>query len=588
MVAPFTDSLEKTSKASKASSELDNETVELSRTVSETSATPVGRKLVLAAYCVLVFAAFVETFAGDSTSGLDSYATSHFNAHSLISPPVLPTKSPQLCQILYAVGRIGYRVFQQVFIADTSSLINRGLMSQLPDALAAVPSLYVGSIIQDAFIEHSTWRWGYGMWAIVMFVSCLVLTTMINIVDRKTKSTGHDKIIKSLEGLFEGGFLKKAGYYMFVKLDLFGGVLMAVRLVLFFIPLTLTGTSSPYKWHEARLIALLIVGFVIFCLFLLWNTKIARYPFVQHQALLQKTTLLACIIVALDLCENSAFSTYMKTVLQVSDYVTVGEASRIDNSKKACVQVFSVVGGLVMKYTKRSKLFVTSGIVLLYLGHVLLVCFVNTGDGMASKPLLYMAEVFIGAGRGFYQCALQVIVQAVAGRHNIAMSTAFFLAFNSIGSLIGSAIAGSIWNTVVLSKLKKYLPEDSKNKATKIYKSIKVALKYKKGTEERDAIAKAYRETQQIIGWATVGIITPMLLLMLFVHNVQLTDKADAYEGDIASESESEENVTAEVRDEKEAPQKPAKLTLRQDIRQSLSNWRKKSVKQQVLDAIGI
>ncbi|KAG7715846.1 hypothetical protein KL949_003881 [Ogataea haglerorum] len=468
MVAPFTDSLEKTSKASKASSELDNETVELSRTVSETSATPVGRKLVLAAYCVLVFAAFVETFAGDSTSGLDSYATSHFNAHSLISPPVLPTKSPQLCQILYAVGRIGYRVFQQVFIADTSSLINRGLISQLPDALAAVPSLYVGSIIQDAFIEHSTWRWGYGMWAIVMFVSCLVLTTMMYIVDRKTKSTGHDKIIKSLEGLFEGGFLKKAGYYMFVKLDLFGGVLMAVGLVLFFIPLTLTGTSSPYKWHEARLIALLIVGFVIFCLFLLWNTKIARYPFVQHQALLQKTTLLACIIVALDLCENSAFSTYMKTVLQVSDYVTVGEASRIDNSKKTCVQVFSVVGGLVMKYTKRSKLFVTSGIVLLYLGHVLLVCFVNTGDGMASKPLLYMAEVFIGAGRGFYQCALQVIVQAVAGRHNIAMSTAFFLAFNSIGSLIGSAIAGSIWNTVVLSKLKKYLPEDSKNKATKI------------------------------------------------------------------------------------------------------------------------
>ncbi|KAH3684368.1 hypothetical protein WICPIJ_004660, partial [Wickerhamomyces pijperi] len=114
-------------------------------------------------------------------------------------------------EILYAVGKIGYRVFQQVFIADTSSLINRGLMSQLPDAIAAVPSLYVGSVIQDAFIEHSTWRWGYGMWAIVMFVSCLVLTTMMYIVDRKTKSTGQDKIIKSFEGLPEGNFFKKAG-----------------------------------------------------------------------------------------------------------------------------------------------------------------------------------------------------------------------------------------------------------------------------------------------------------------------------------------------------------------------------------------
>ncbi|KAG7876781.1 hypothetical protein KL938_004394 [Ogataea parapolymorpha] len=632
MAAPSTDSQEKASKASKASSELDPETVELSRSASETSSTPKGKNLVLAAYCVLVFAAFVETFAGDSTSGLDSYATSHFNAHALISTADVTYKITAIisypimaklndlfgrsegfgfsvlvytmayvlyaaCQnvqtyvcaeILYAVGKIGYRVFQQVFIADTSSLINRGLMSQLPDAIAAVPSLYVGSVIQDAFIEHATWRWGYGMWAIVMFVSCLVLTTMMYIVDRKTKSTGHDKIIKSFEGLPEGNFFKKAGYYLFVKLDLFGGILMAVGLVLFFIPLTLTGKSSPYKWHEARLIALLVVGFVIFCLFLLWNTKFAKYPFVQHQALLQKTTLLACLIVALDWCENSAFSTYMKTVLQVSDYVTVGEASRIDNSKKACLQIFSVVGGLLMKYTKRSKLFVTSGIILLYLGHVLLVCFVNTGDGMAARPLLYMAEVFIGAGRGFYQCALQVIVQAVAGRHNIAMSTAFFLAFSSIGSLIGSAIAGSIWNTVILSKLNKYLPEDSKSNATKIYKSIKVALKYKKGTEERDAIAKAYRETQQIIGWATVGIITPMLIMMLFVHNVHLTDKADVYEDDTASEPDSVEDVTAKIGEEKKVPQGPTKLSLKQDIRQSLSNWRKKSVKQQILDAFGI
>lgn len=552
-----------------------------------------SRNLLILAYAILIFTAFVETFAGDSTSGLDSYATSNFNAHALISTAAVVYKITAIvsyplmaklsdffgraegfafgilvytmsyvlyaaCQnvssyvaaeLLYAVGRVGYRIFQQIFIADTTSLIDRGLWSQLPDAIAAVPSLYIGSIIQDAIMDHSTWRWGYGMWSIILSVSCFPLIGIMYYMDRRAKQTGEVKIYKILQGLPEGRWYTKTFWFLYDKLDIVGCALMTAGLALFFIPLSMTGKSSPYKWHEAKLIAMLVVGGVLFGLFVFWNSRMARTPFVPKQALNNPTMILACVMVALDWCTNSSFSTYFKTALQVGAYTSVGEASRIDNSKKACLQIFSIVGGLMMKYYKKTKLMVYIGVPMYLLGHGLLVHFVYNNGGTSSKPLLYMAEVFIGAGRGIYQTSLQVSIQAIAGAHGIPMSTAFFLAFNSVGSLIGSCIAGGVWNTIVLRKLRKYLPEEDVSKATKIYKSIKVALKYKKGTETRDAIARAYLETVQLIGWIGLGVIAPNLILMLFVRNVKLTDKADIYDTD----SESVDGEVAEKVSDKES-----------------------------------
>lgn len=553
-----------------------------------------SKKLLYLAYGILIFTAFVETFAGDSTSGLDSYATSNFNAHALISTAAVVYKITAIvsypmmaklseffgraegfafgivvytmsyvlyaaCQnvgsyvaaeLLYAVGKVGYRIFQQIFIADTTSLINRGLWSQLPDAIAAVPSLYIGSVIQDAVIDHLTWRWGYGMWSIILFVSCFPLIGIMYYMDRRAKQTGEQKIYKILQGLPAGKWYTKTFWFLYDRLDIVGCVLMTSGLALFFIPLSMTGKSSPYKWHEPKLIVMVCLGVVLFASFVFWNARMARTPFVPKQALTHPTMIMACVIMALDWCTNSSFSTYFKTVLQVGAYTSVGEASRIDNLKKACLQIFSIVGGLMMKYYKKTKLMLYIGVPMYLLGHGLLVHFIYRNGTTSNKALLYMCEVFIGAGRGIYQTSLQVTVQAIAGANGIPMSTAFFLAFSSVGSLIGSCIAGGVWNTVVLQKLREYLPADEVDNATKIYKSITVALKYKKGTETRDAIAKAYLETEQLIGWIGLGVIAPNLILMLLVRNVKLTDKQDIYD-DEDSETAVEIEQVEKVEEEK-------------------------------------
>lgn len=550
------------------------------------------KKLLYIAYAVLIITAFVESFANNSTSSLDSYATSSFNEHALIATVAVVYKITAICaypilakiadllgraegftlsmilytlayvlyascqnvdtyvcaEIFYAIGRNGYRIFQLIFIADTSSLVNRGILSQLPNAIGAIPSLYAGSYVQDAFLEHSTWRWGYGTFAIILAAFCFPLGGIMFYLDRRAKQNGQKKIYQILENIpKDAKWYEKAYQILFVELDLFGGILLLCGFALFFVPFTITGTSSSYKWHEPKLIGMLVAGFVLFSCFLVWNAKFAKKPFVPTQALKSKTVVIIVVLVALDLCENSSFSTYFKTVLQVAGFYSAGAATRIDNSKKVTVDIFNVFGGLLMKYSKRSKIFALIGIPMLVLGHGLLVWFMRRSDGeMASYALLVMAEVFIGFGRGMYQCALQVTIQAIAGIEGIAMSTAFFLAFQSIGSLIGSAISGGIWNTVVLSKLNLYLPEDEKDLAKRIYKSITVAMSYEKGSATRNAINRAYTETIQIIGWTGLGIISPMLILMFFIREVKLTAAKDIY-----INSNSEEEI--EFKQEKES-----------------------------------
>lgn len=541
-----------------------------------------SKSLIFAAYAILIFTTFVESFAADSTSSLNSYATSSFNNHSLISTAQVVYKITAVCgypilakladllgrgegfgltvlsyalayvlfatckngasyvvaEIFFALGRIGFKLFQQIFLADTTTLVNRAVWSTLPNAISGVPSSYAGSYIQDAFLDHSSWRWAYGSFALILGVCSIPLTITMLIVDHKAKAKGVRKSPKVLQNLPQGSFFKKASYLLIYELDIIGGILLVFGIALFFIPFTLTGKSAPYRWSEGRLIAMIVIGFLIIVGFITWNALYKhrpfknRSPFIPPQTLAYTTIIITLIMVALDACENSAFNTYFSTVLQVGGYYTAGQATRIDNAKKISIDIASVITGIFMKYTRRTKIFVLTGVPVLVLGHGLLVWFMDRNGAMERTVLLYVMEVFTGVGRAFYQSALQVTIQGIAGVGGIAMSTGFFLAFSMVGSLVGNAIAGGIWNELLLDKLQKYLPAEEKKNATKIYKSIVVAMKYKEGTVERIAISRAYRETIQIIGYAALGIIGPMLILMFFVREVKLDDKRDIYGSD--------------------------------------------------------
>lgn len=67
-------------------------------------------------------------------------------------------------QIFYAAGSTGLRILQQIFIADTSDLLNRALLSSLPDTPFLV-TVWIGPEIAGR-LGAGPWRWGYGMWCV--------------------------------------------------------------------------------------------------------------------------------------------------------------------------------------------------------------------------------------------------------------------------------------------------------------------------------------------------------------------------------------------------------------------------------------
>lgn len=77
-------------------------------------------------------------------------------------------------QIFYSAGFTGQLILQQIFIADTTDLRWRALLSSLPDVPFLVTT-WCGAPIAQNLLSYSSWRWGYGLWAIVLPAAFLPL-----------------------------------------------------------------------------------------------------------------------------------------------------------------------------------------------------------------------------------------------------------------------------------------------------------------------------------------------------------------------------------------------------------------------------
>jgi MFS family permease len=70
-------------------------------------------------------------------------------------------------QVFYSAGGTGLQILNQVFVADTSSLENRAILSVLP-CVPFMINVWIGGIIWEKILKGWGWRWGYGIWCIVL------------------------------------------------------------------------------------------------------------------------------------------------------------------------------------------------------------------------------------------------------------------------------------------------------------------------------------------------------------------------------------------------------------------------------------
>jgi len=266
------------------------------------------------AYLGIALLAWATSLESQTTTNLTIYATSAFSKHSLVStvlvvqgvvlsvvkPPMSKiadvfgrfeafslsvfiyaigyvqqaaannVKTYAAAQIFYSAGQTGLQILVQIFIADTSDLLNRALVVTLPD-IPFLVNVWIGPPLADTILRQLSWRWGYGIWAIVLPVAFLPLALSLCLNQRKAAKNG---LIPPSP--FKGLSRWEVAKSLWFELDFFGLLLICVGFSLILIPLTVAGENA--SWRDPNILMMLIVGVLCLVGFPLWERSKTLAP----------------------------------------------------------------------------------------------------------------------------------------------------------------------------------------------------------------------------------------------------------------------------------------------------------------------
>ncbi|KAL1301467.1 hypothetical protein AAFC00_005716 [Neodothiora populina] len=523
------------------------------------------------AYAGLYMMAYSTSLEGQVTSNLSVFATSAFDAHSLIStvmvvqgvvlsvvkPPMakmadvwgrLEAFSLSVClytigyiqqaaatsvktyaaaQIFYASGQTGLQILQQIFIADTSDLLNRAIVSTIPD-IPYLLNVWIGPPIADSILKNLGWRWGYGIWAIILPIAFMPLALSLTLNQRKAAARGLLP-----PSPFRGKSKWEVMKSLCIEMDFFGLLLLLAGVALILIPLTLAA-STKGAWANPSVIAMLVVGGVCLIAFPLWekSARLAPRAFFPP-TLFRNRTVLAGMAYAFFyfMAYYLSVQPYFYSYLLVVQDRSVTDAGHITQTFTFAATVTSIIISFAIKYTKHYKYYVTAGSCIYLVGIILMLRYRTEG---VAPAVLVGCQILVGMGGGLSHVPAQLGVQASASHSEVGAATAAFLTILEIGGAVGSAISGAIWSNKIPEKLQAYLPEASRHEAKKIFGSVKYAsTQFPMGSPERIAINRAYQETMTSILMVAVLAALPLIPLSLMMKNYKLDEMDQQAKGTV-------------------------------------------------------
>lgn len=428
----------------------------------------------------------------------------------------------QAGSIFDVLGDSAWNIMQQIFIADITTLVNRGILFTLPESLTAIPTLYGGTYLGEHILLNSSWRWGFGMWSIILPVTAIPTIGIMIWMNRRAKKTGLlSEKVSFMHGAAPGpvGKVKHVGS----QLDLIGALLLVAGLAMLLLPFTIAGRNNTDRWSRPSSIVLVIIGVLTFVGFLVWDGKFASNPIIPYRTIREHNVVIACASVIIIAMSDSIYRPFLSSFLQVAGHYSPGAATRVDNAQRVAYNVGALAAGLSLKFIKNTKPLVMFGVVCIILAAGLPIYLTNiSGTHIASEAAFITAKSLLGVGRGFTQVPLQVSLQAVLEHEQVAIATAVYLSSLGFGSNLGVTVSGAIWNSLLPRKLIAYF---GKEEGRKIFGSIVVARGYEAGSADRDAIDTCYRQTQQTLAIGSVCVSGLLLVMVYLVHNVKLGDE---------------------------------------------------------------
>lgn len=276
--------------------------------------------------------------------------------------------------------------------------------------------------------------------------------------------------------------------YYWSQIDAFGLLLIGFSFVCLLSPATLS-TTAKGGYTNPSLIAMYVVGGVLFFAFLAWEFFFAAYPIMPKRVM--NRTFLCCIAIDF-LYYFTGYLTdtyYLSWVFIIKPEWSDKNYTYFSNILTVGLCGFAVFAGLVQRYTHRYKALQIVGLCIRVIAEGLHFLSVN---GNQSDAVLVMSRVLVSLGGAITVTSTQVAAQGSVPHADMALAMAILSLWTQLGGSVASAISGAVWNKGVPERLERYLGDThNSTQLAEIFGSIIVA----RAAEPHDLVNRAYTET---------------------------------------------------------------------------------------------
>ncbi|RAR01789.1 MFS general substrate transporter [Stemphylium lycopersici] len=413
-------------------------------------------------------------------------------------------------QVFSSTGSQAVSYILTVFIADTSSLKNRALMLSFATSPYIITT-WIGGPVAQSVLGGPGWRWGFGIFTIIIPVVVIPLSVLVLYNDRKARNMG---LIDQGKFKWSAAAVKK----FCVDVDLVGIFILTAGMALFLLPFSLWSYQGE-QWESPMIIAMIVVGFVLLAAFPLWEKFFAPVTFIPYELLLDRTVFMAGMTFIFVYFNSAVWGSYFSSMLQVVWNLDVTKASYVTQAQRvvSCGWCFFILAPLI-RYTGRFKWTVAYfALPLDILAIGLMIHFRQPGT---SIGYIVMTQIFTAAAGGTIVIGGELAMMAPSDHQHLAVIIAVLNLFCSVGSAVGSTVSAAIWTATFYENLVKHLPEGVD--ARDIYASLPNQLSYAWGSPERQGIARAYGDSQKLMLITSICMLSLGLICAQFWRDINI------------------------------------------------------------------
>ncbi|RGP80028.1 siderophore iron transporter mirb [Fusarium longipes] len=393
-------------------------------------------------------------------------------------------------QVFYTVGINGVGYSLSVFIADTTSLRNRGLIQSIcssPNIITA----WVGGPIATAFLKGPGWRWAFGMETILVPVVTIPLFSLFMVHYHRAKNQG---LIPNRES--KGSLVDTTRYYA-REFDVVGLLSLSAGVALFLLPFNLY-TMQAKGFGSTIIICFFVFGILLLIGFGIWERFFAKVSFIPWRFLLDRTVAGACLLSFTLFFSYGCWGLYFTSILQVVNNLSVTDASYIVSTYTVGNFIFAIFTGWLLSRTGNFKATTMyAAIPLATLGTGLMIYFRQPDQNIGY---IIMSQLIIAFGCGSLMITGEIaILAAVNEQQYFAVAIALVSMCSNIGQAVGLTVSSAIWQDVIPRKLAEYLPAEDLPNLPIIAADIVTQLSFPVGSPTRLAIQHAYGDAHKLL-----------------------------------------------------------------------------------------